>query len=150
MNKSPQSAAMPEDLKLALLIPLLKKIGLEIVKPNFRPVSNLPFASKMIERAVANQMVEHMKQNNLFEPLQSAYREGHSTETALLKVQNDLLVAMGNQRVSILVFLDLSAAFDTVNHRLLLKLLNERCGVMGDALKWFESYLSDRSQNVKV
>ena len=141
---------MPEDFKLALLIPLLKKVGLEVIKPNFRPLSNLPYASKMIERAVANQMVEHMKQNDLFEPLQSAYKEGHSTETVLLKVQNDLLVAMDNQRVSILVLLDLSAAFDTVNHRLLLKRLNDRCGVVGDALKWFESYLTDRSQTVKV
>ena len=93
-------------LKQKLLIPLLKKIGLEIVKPNFRPVSNLPYASKMIEREVANQMVKHMKENSLFEPLQSAYREGHGTETALLKVQDDLLVAMDNQRVSILVSLD--------------------------------------------
>ena len=150
INKSLRSAVMPEDFKLALLIPLLKKVGLEVIKPNFRPVSNLPYASKMIERAVANQMVEHMKQNDLFEPLQSAYKEGHSTETALLKVQNDLLVAMDNQRVSILVLLDLSAAFDTVNHRLLLKRLNDRCGVVGDALKWFESYLTDRSQTVKV
>eukprot|EP00112_Aurelia_sp_Birch-Aquarium-sp1_P013161 Seg2783.5 transcript_id=Seg2783.5/GoldUCD/mRNA.D3Y31 product="hypothetical protein" protein_id=Seg2783.5/GoldUCD/D3Y31 len=86
INKSLLSAVMPEDFKLALLIPLLRRIGLEIIKPNFRPVSNLPYASKMIERAVANQMVEHMKQNDLFEPLQSAYQEGHSTETALLKV----------------------------------------------------------------
>ena len=113
INKSLLSAVMPEDFKLALLIPLLKKVGLEVIKPNFRPVSNLPYASKMIERAAANQMVEHMKRNNLFEPLQSAYKEGHSTETALLKVQNDLLVAMDNQRVSILVLLDISAAFDT-------------------------------------
>ena len=150
INKSLRSAVMPEDFKLALLIPLLKNVGLEVIKPNFRPVSNLPYASKMIERAVANQMVEHMKQNDLFEPLQSAYKEGHSTETALLKVQNDLLVAMDNQRVSILVLLDLSAAFDTVNHRLLLKRLNDRCGVVRDALKWFESYLTDRSQTVKV
>ena len=113
INKSLLSALMPEDFKLALLIPSLKKIGLEVIKPNFRPVSNLPYASKMIERAVANQIVEHMKRNNLFEPLQSAYKERHSTETALLKVQNDLLLAMDNQRVSILVLLDLSAAFDT-------------------------------------
>ena len=81
----------------------------------------MPNASKMIERTVTNQMVEHMKLNDLFEPLQSAYKEGHSIETALLKVQNDILVAMDNQRVAILVLFDLSATFDTVNHRLLLK-----------------------------
>ena len=116
------------------------------MKPYFCPVSNLLYASKMTERAMDNQMVDHMKQKNLFEPLQSAYREGHSTDTALLKVQNDLLVAMDNKWVSILVLLDLAAAFHTVNHRLFLKRPNERCGVITNALKWFGSYLTDRSK----
>eukprot|EP00112_Aurelia_sp_Birch-Aquarium-sp1_P014365 Seg3097.1 transcript_id=Seg3097.1/GoldUCD/mRNA.D3Y31 product="putative RNA-directed DNA polymerase from transposon X-element" pseudo=true protein_id=Seg3097.1/GoldUCD/D3Y31 len=150
INKSLQSANMPKEFKLVLLIPLLKKFGLEEIKPNFRPVSNLPYASKLIESAVANQLVEHMTNNGLFEPLQSAYRQGHSTETALLRVQNDILVAMDNQQVSILILLDLSAAFDTVNHDVLLKRLKERCGVQGEALKWFESYLTDRFQMVKL
>ena len=88
--------------------------------------------------------------NGLFEPLQSAYRQGHSTETALLKVQNDMLVAMDSQQVSILILLDLSAAFDTFNHDVLLKRLKERCGVQGKALKWFESYLTDRFQMVTL
>ena len=111
INKSLQSADMPKEFKLAILIPLLKKIGLEVIKPNFRPVSNLAYASKLIESAVASQLVEHMTNKGLFEPLQSAYRQGHSTETALLEVQNDMLVAMDSQQVSILILLDLSAAF---------------------------------------
>ena len=118
--------------------------------PNFRPVSNLAYASKLIESVVANQLVERMTNNGLFEPLQSAYRQGHSTETALLKIQNDILLAMDNQQVSILVLLDLSAAFDTVNHDVLLQRLKERCGVHGKALEWFESYLTDRFQMVKL
>ncbi len=101
INKSLLSAIMPQDYKTAKITPLLKNNGLEIVKSNFGPVCNLPYASKMIERVIANQMVEHMKQNDLFELLQSVYREGHSTETALSKVQNDALVAVDNQRVSI-------------------------------------------------
>ncbi len=128
----------------------MKKTGLEIIKANFRPVSNMPYASKLIERAVANQLVQHMVENDLFEPLKSAYREGHSTEIALSRVQNDLLMATDKQKVSILGLLDLSAAFDTVNHSVLLERLSNRCRIKGDALKWFVSYLKDRFQMVKV
>ncbi len=141
---------MPKEFKLAILIPLLKKIGLELVKPNFRPVSNLAYASKLIKSAAASQLVEHMTNNKLFEPLQSAYRQGYSTETALLKVQNYMRVAMDNKQISILVLLDLSAAFDTVNHNALLKRLKEKCGAQGKALKWFKLYLSDCFQMVKL
>jgi len=94
--------------------------------------------------------VEHLTRNRLCDPLQSAYRQGHSTETALLKVQNDMLEAMGNQKVSILLLLDLSAAFDAVNHKVLLKWLKDGCGVQKYALQWFDLYLSKRSQMVKL
>ena len=79
-----------------------------------------------------------------------AYREGHSTETALLRVHNDLLIAIDKQKVSILVLLDLPAAFDTVNHSVLLERLSNRCGIRGEALKCFVSYLENRFQMVKV
>ncbi len=105
INESLQSSVMPGDFKLAILAPLLKKIGLELFKSNFRPVSNLPYVSKLTERAAACQLIAHMKLNGLFEILQSAYREGHSTETALLKVQNDLLMGMDNQKLSFLIYL---------------------------------------------
>eukprot|EP00794_Sanderia_malayensis_P006748 gene6748-7506_t len=120
---------MRKEFKLAILTPILE-IGLEVAMRNFRPVSNLANASKLIDSVVANQLVEHMTNNGLFEPLQSAYRQGHSTETALLKTQSDILEAMDNQQLSILVLLDLSAAFDTVNHDVLLKRLKERRGVL--------------------
>ena len=150
VNLSLQSSTMPLPFKSAILIPLLKKPGLELVKSNFRPVSNVAYASKLIESAVASQLVEHLTRNRLFDPLQSAYRQGHSTETALLEVQSDMLEAMDNKKVSILVFLDLSAAFDTVDHKFLLKRLKDRCGVQKGALQWFDSYLSKRSQMVKL
>ena len=82
---------------------------------NLRPVSNLQFVSKITERAVFNQIYVHVTENRFFPELQSAYRSAHSTETALLKIVNDTLLNMNSQHVSLLVLLDLSAAFDTVH-----------------------------------
>lgn len=92
----------------------------------------------------------HISTNGLHEDLQSAYRKGHSTETALIKVQNDITEALDNKSVVVLVMLDLSAAFDTVDHHLLIKRLRQAYGVTGTALKWFCAYLSGRTQSVTV
>ncbi len=81
---------------------------------------------------------------------QSAYREGHSTETALLIVQNDILMELDKGKVVMLVLLDLSAAFDTIDHEFLLKRLSRRCDIIGTVLKWFQSYLKERTQTVSV
>jgi hypothetical protein len=91
-----------------------------------------------------------MKDNALFEKFQSAYLEGRGTETALLRVQNDILTSMDSKRVTALLLLDLSAAFDTVNHSILLDGLHTRMGVRGKALDWIKSYLSDRKQIVRI
>ena len=115
---------------------------------NYRPVSNLSFISKLVERVVCVQLVKHLKTNNLYEIFQSAYRQLHSTETALLRVQNDLLQAVDNEGRAILVLLDISAAFDTIDHKELLNLLNELFGIRGVALKWFESYKLSKSDRV--
>ena len=96
------------------------------------------------------QLVDHLTQNELVDIFQSAYRKGHSTETALLRVQNDILMEMEKENVVLLVLLDLSAAFDTIDHEILLKRLSTRCGIQGTALKWFSSYLKDRTQSVTV
>ena len=93
----------------------------------------------MLENVVATRLTSYMKENNLYEDQQSAYRQFHSTETCLLKVHNDLLWAMDSQQVSILILLDLSAAFDVVDHQLLLQRLSTRLGITGDALKWIRS-----------
>ena len=151
INLSMSEGVMPMSLKKALVIPLLKKLNLilEILK-NFRPVSNLVYVSKLIERIVAVRITDHMVTNNLHELLQSSYKKFHSCETALIKVQNDILQALDGKKCVLLVLLDLSAAFDTVDHNMLLKMLSERIGLAGTALKWFQNYLSDRIQSVNI
>jgi len=95
-------------------------------------------------------MQDHLTDNNLLELLQSAYKMFHSTETALLKVQNDILQATDSGKSTILVLLDLSAAFDTVDHEVLLNRLSEQFGIRGIALQWIRSYLTNRSQSVLI
>ncbi len=150
VNLSLMLGDVPVELKMAIIRPLLKKLGLEPQFKNYRPVSNLSFLSKLIEKIVAKQFVDHMIRNKLMDPLQSAYKKDHSTETALLKVQNDLLIDIDKGNVAVLVLLDLSAAFDTIDHDIILDRLNRNFGIQGTALKWFRSYLSDRQQTVIV
>ena len=109
---------------------------------------NLQFISKLTERAVYYQTQEHLVRSELYLTLQSAYRAGHSTETALLKVHNDILLNMDNQRVTLLVLLHLSSAFDTVDHEVLICRLAITFGIADTALQWFRSYLAGRSQRV--
>ncbi len=151
VNMSLSSATMPSSYKEAVLIPLLKKAILDSeILNNFRPISNLKFLSKVIERIVAARFTDHLSRNHLNELMQSAYRKFHSVETALLRVQNDILRALDNHYSVLLILLDQSAAFDTVDHSLLLQRLSERFGVRGSALSWFKSYLSERSQTVCI
>ena len=138
-------------MKQAIVSPLLKKAGLDHnVLKNFRPVSNLPFISKVLERVVLKQLLQHLSVNNLLEINQSAYRTDHSTETAVLSVINELLANADNRHVSMLTLLDLSAAFDTLDHSVLLKRLEVTFGVRKTVLSWFKSYLSNRTQCVSV
>ena len=142
------SEIFPVSWKEAVVIPLLKKSGLDLVFKNLRPVSNLAYISKVTERAVFNQTYDHIVRSGLYPLFQSAYRRYHSTETALVKVANDILLNMNTQRVTLLVLLDLSAAFDTVDHGILLRRLNTTFGIRGKVLEWFSSYLLGRSQRI--
>ena len=142
---------VPTSLKKAIVRPLLKKATLDPdTLKNYRPISNLSFVSKLIERIVAKQINEHLASNKLLDKYQSAYRMFHSAETALLRVQNDILAELQNRKVVALVMLDLSAAFDTIDHSILFKRLRTRFGIQGTALKWIISYLQDRTQSVAV
>lgn len=151
INLSLSSGVFPQDMKLALITPLLKKHGLDSdVLSNYRPVSLLSFLSKLLERVAAKQLVAYLESQSLFASVQSAYRAAHSTETALLKVLNDLLTSVDNGDAVILALLDQSAAFDTIDHGILLDRLSARFGVSGLALTWFTSYLDKRQQSVSV
>lgn len=113
-------------------------------------MSNLPFLSKLIEKAALFYLNKHGNEHNLLPKNQSAYRQHHSCESALLRLVNDILAAMENQEVTALIALDLSAAFDTVDHDILLGVLNRQYGICGVALDWLDSYLRPRSCRVSV
>ena len=98
-----------------------------------------------MEKIVTSQIVEHMNTHELFHPYQSAYRSGHSTETALLKIKNDIEFPLDRSEGVLMVLLDLSAAFDTIDHAILLDRLKSRIGISGAALQWLKSYLSNRT-----
>ena len=151
INKSLETGCVPDCFKKAIVKPLLKKSSLDpSICKNYRPVSNLSYISKLLERVIAEQLLQHLNTNSYLDKFQSAYRPGFSTETALLKVVNDSLININNGNLVLLVLLDLSAAFDTINHDLLLNRLNSSAGIQDTALQWFSSYLSDRSQSVLV
>ena len=151
INCSLRSSQVPKSMKSAVVTPLLKKSTLdpETLK-NYRPVSNLSYISKLLERVVARRLTDYLTKNNLHEHLQSAYKPGHSTETALVKVQNDILTSIDQHGVVILVMLDLSAAFDTIDHDILFDRMENTLGITGPALDWFRSYLSGRTLRIQI
>ena len=149
VNKSLAESHVPESFKMALVRPLLKKPNLDQDNlKNYRPVSNLPFISKITEKVVNARLTGYLTENNLATKLQSAYTPCHSTETALLKVHSDILESMDHGKIMLLVMLDLSAAFDTIDHQILLTRLEAYYGLTGDALNWMSSYLRQRKQVV--
>ena len=151
INLSFEHSIVPVTFKEAVLDPLIKKSSLdsEIYK-NFRPISNLRFISKSAEKVVHMRLIQHLDDENLHEVFQSAYKSRHSTETALTRIQNDILCAIDNNQCVALVLLDLSAAFDTVDHDILLHRLQYRFGIGDKCISWLKSYLSDRTQFVNI
>lgn len=151
INRSLVSGIVPSYFKQAVVQPLLKKPNLDPSLPNnYRPISKLPFVSKVLEKVVANQLTSYLTNHNIPDKFQSGFRKKHSTETALLRVSNDIMMSSDSGKCSVLVLLDLSAAFDTVDHGILLDRLREWVGISGSALSWFASYLKERSFSVAV
>ena len=135
-------------MKAALMTPLLKKLTLDKdVMKSFRPVSNRSLIYKLKERVVLNKLTDHVSRNNLQYKFKSTYKPNHSFEIVLMRIQNDILMTLDNKRGVLLFPLDLSVAFDTIDHTLLLACMRS-AGVIGVAHKWFESYLIYRAQTV--
>ena len=151
INASFSEGAFPTSLKNAIIFPSLKKGNPDPEEYNsYRPISNIAFLSKTLERAASIQTTNYLLENDLLAKFQSAYQRYHSTETALICIMNNILREIDSGNEVVLVMLDLSAAFDMIDHALLLERLQHRYGIGGTALKWFQSYLHNRQQSVVV
>jgi len=149
VNESLSSGLFPTDMKKNNLVkPILKKPSLDSeVLNNYRSISNLQFLSILIEPAAVSRITKQVTVNKLYEPPQSAYRAVSSTETTIVKAQNDIHMMIDDKKAVILIRLDLSAVFDTVDHNLLLSWMMTRLGIGGTVLTWLNLYLSGRSQS---
>ena len=148
-NKSLEHSEFPKSEKLACIKPGYKGKGDKNSLNSYRPISNLSFLSKIIEFAVHEQSWSHLSSQKIIPEEQSAYRENHSTETTNCAIMNDMIEITRNGDCGILIMLDLSAAFDTVDHDYLLEDL-KTVGFEEDALRWYESYLRDREVTVII
>ena len=145
INTSIATQKFPNSWKQSIIIPLHKSGDTEDPK-NFRPISLLPVLGKILEKIIAKQLSKHLEENNTLSNIQYAYRPNCSTEHALLNITESIYEAMDKSKVSLLVLLDLSKAFDSVNHKYLLSKLDE----MNISTTWFDSYLADRTHSVKI
>ena len=151
IDKSLVESKVPLSFKKANIRPLLKKPNLDKEElKNYHQVSSLPSLSKNLDKLDAKQLKTHLSSHRLHDNLQSAYRTGHYTETALLKVHHDIAEALDRKCMAALVMLDLAADFDVIDHKILQTRLEHSFGVTGSALSWIKSYLSDRSQCVAI
>ena len=117
---------------------------------NYRPDSNQCFIAKILEKLVLSQVSSYLNSHNLYNTCQSAYRPGHSTETALLKVVNDLFLSLNKGNISVLALLDSSSAFDTIDHPILVHRIHTDFGFTDTVLQWFSYYLTDRTHYVSL
>ena len=149
-NSSLASGIFPQCFKLALVTPILKKRCLDHNElNNYWPVSSLCFIAKILEKLFLSQVSSYLNSHNHYNTCQSAYRPGHSTETALLKIVNDLFLSLNKGNIFVLALLDFSSAFDTIDHPILVHRLN-KIGFTDTVLQWFSSYLNDRTHYVSL
>ena len=151
VNYSLIEGSFPNSFKKAVVTPLIKKASLPRNDlKNYRPVSGLCFLPKLVQRVVAKQLMSQINNNKLDNPHQSAYKPGHSTETTLLSIKNEVHLSLARGEPTALVLFYLSAAFDTIGYNILLGYLKSWFGLGGTVLKWFASYFSYRCQAIKI
>ncbi len=151
VNASLLSGTFPKSLRTAVVKPLLKKRNLDnTILSKYRPISNLPFIGKIIEKVVFNQLNNYLNSNVYLDNFQSGFWPNHSTETAFIKIINDIRFNSDSGKISVLVLIDLSAVFGTVDHNILLERLENWVGLSGMVLKWFRSYLEGRGYYVSI
>jgi len=151
VNASLVQGRLPVSQLHAIITPRLKKLGLDAADiANYRHLSNVSFASKLVERAVAIRLHSYLSSNDLLPSCQSAYRKHYSTETAMLRVWSDILMAADQHQVTLLALLDMSAAFDCVDHDLLLQRLQIYFGLSNAPLEWIRLFLSDRTYQLGI
>ena len=146
INRSFQEGIVPDEIKLAKVIPIYKS-GSTMELNNYRPIFVLNIFSKIFERLMYNRLIFFLDKYNILYQNQFGFRQGHSTHHALIALVDKITKSLDNRDIVIGVFLDLKKAFDTVNHKILLKKLYHY-GINGNLFKWFESYLTNRSQYV--
>jgi hypothetical protein len=146
MNQCINTGIFPSNLKLAKVIPIYKKNNRTILN-NYRPISLLPVISKIFEKILHNQIYKYFKSNNLFTENQYGFLEGLSTELATMELTNRLYKYMDDNKIPISVFIDLSKAFDTIDHHILIHKL-KYYGLEGASLRLITNYLTERTQYV--
>jgi len=150
-NRSQARGHFPASFKKAFITLTVKKPGMDTTDvSSYRPISNLPVLSKLLERLVVNQHMDYLQTADLLPANQSGFRPGHSTETVVLRVLSNILLAVDRGDVAALILLDLSGAFDMVDYEILLQRLQTTYGISDVAHRWFKSYLLGRSQYVRT
>ena len=148
INQSLITGIYPHKLKIAKVIPIYKKEN-KLLMDNYRPISWLSSMSKLFEKVVYNQLFTYFQKNRLFYNGQYGFRMNHSTELAAIELVDRILKDIDNKKLPLAIYMDLSKAFDTLDHNILIKKL-QYYGVIGTPLNWFQSYLTDRTQYVEV
>ena len=150
INNTSLSSGVFPSIKQATVVPLLKKPNADPEDlAKYRPLSHLSFISKLFEKVVAAQLVNYLTVNNLLPKFQSGFRKNHSIETAITGIHNDILFVLDKRKAASLLLLDLTAAFDTVSHILLIRTLKQ-LGLRGNVFNWFSSYLCNREECIKI
>ena len=146
INNSFSQGIVPDSTKVAKILPLFKS-GDQSLLSNYRLISLLPSFSKIFERLVYNRLISYLNKNNILYDYQFGFRSNHDTAMAVTEMVDKIAEAIDSKKISLGIFIDLSKAFDTINHNILIQKLSFY-GIRGLSLEWFKSYLSDRSQFV--